>query len=249
MRRKWSNNELVELTARYPDEGALALAADLNRSDNAVASRARLLRLRSGRRHERQAWNRATASPTVNARFFDEENAATAWMLGVLWGCGRIKTKHRFVLKITLPVARRSLLERVRAVLSSRHQVQTATDKRIVEIGNSRLVATLIERHGCLPSVIRPDPPVPRISQDHFAAFSLGLNEACGDRFRELIHWSTTLKVADAIAEMIVRQTHVEPPRIWTRGARRSILWSRRDDLVEIHRWLNEAARTVNVTS
>lgn len=245
MRRRWFIDELAQLNDRYRDEGTKVLAIDLNRSVDSVSSKARVLGLRARRHRKRLAWNRATASPTVNARFFDDENPVTTWTLGMLWGCGKIRTKHRLVLSITLPKTKKQQFNEIRTLLSSRHHVQSVGDYFIVDIGNSRLVTTLIERFGPLPGSYRPNPDIPIISSEHLGSFCFGLNEIRGERSAEVISWTTTLNVADALVEGITQQARVGPPRTWTQGMRRTVMWSQLDDVTRIHRWLEGAAESI----
>ncbi len=158
-RRKWASRETEQLHTHYSHQGADWLAERLGRSPDSVTSRARLFHLPSTRCRWRQAFRRAMQSPTVNARFFEQLSPQVAYVLGAIWGWGRLKTRNRRVLKLIAPANRRDILERTLAIINSRHQIQESGERLIVEVGNSFLVDTLVAKFGSPPSRCNRNPP------------------------------------------------------------------------------------------
>jgi hypothetical protein len=151
-RRRWTAGEIDQLRTHYVAEGADWLGEQLRRSRHSITSRARSLRLTSTRCRWRQAFHRIIRSRTVNPRFFEELSPTVAYVLGVVWSWGRVKTRHRRVLKLIAPIDRRPVLNRTLSLMDSRHQVQEQGDRLIVEIGNSHLVQTMATNFGHPPS-------------------------------------------------------------------------------------------------
>jgi hypothetical protein len=103
--------ERKRVLERYSLDGPAKLAAELGRSVDSVSSFAGRYGQKSLRSRERQAASRSRGSPSLNTRFFDEPGRDGAFVLGVIWACGSIKTKHGKVLRLVVPTARRKVLE------------------------------------------------------------------------------------------------------------------------------------------
>ncbi len=248
MRRRWTHREVREMVETFARDGTANLACRLRRSENSITSKARKLWLRTNVGRSARFRNRAANSRTVDANFFDRDSPLVAWLVGVLWACGKVKSKHRQVLKITVRRDQSELLNRVRAILQCHHQIQTVGDRLIVEIGNSRLVTGLTERFGPIPSRDNPNPPPPSITTEGIGPFALGFLDASGGMSAYSICWKTTPRLADWLAAGIVQELRVnEPARIQERG-KRCIVWRQALDMLRIQTWLNNSGSVVQST-
>jgi hypothetical protein len=238
MRRKWTATEISLLAERYPQEGASRLAAEFTRSPDAITSMARRLRIPSQRHRTRQAIRRAETATTVNARFFDSENPRVAWCLGVIWGCGLLKTRHRHVLKLTVSACHERLLRTTLSVLGSRHHVQRTSSRLIVEIGNSRLVRSLVTHFGRPPSRRGEDQGLPRLRPALLRHFAAGLLASAGLSSPRGISWSGTPRTIKELVEGVQRATGVGVPS-WHYGQGECrAAWTDPAEVATIRSWL-----------
>lgn len=239
MGRRWSAVEIQQLIGRYNCEGAANLATDLGRTDDSVISRARVLRLRSNNACRNQAENRAASSPTVNARFFDELNPTVAWVAGVLYSRGSIRINHRHVLKVRVPSDRKWVLAETLKCLECKHSLQPAPRSVVVEIANSYLVRSFINRIGYLPSQLTKHLELPKIPDTLFRCFAAGWLAARGLQSKQLITWIGLKPAIAAMAGEMQKQVDVSSPD-WEYGRYyASITWSKADDLEELQRWMS----------
>jgi hypothetical protein len=238
MRRKWTATEISLLAERYPQEGASRLAAEFTRSPDAITSMARRLRIPSQRHRTRQAIRRAETATTVNARFFDSQNPRVAWCLGVIWGCGNVKTRHRHVLKLTVSASEERLLRTTLAVLGSRHHVRRTVNRLTVEIGNSRLVHGLLTHCGRPPGQTGDDQGLPRLPPAFLRHFAAGLLASAGLCTPQGICWFGTPRTVSELVEEVRRATGVGDPT-WDRGKRECrAAWTRPIEVAAIRSWL-----------
>jgi hypothetical protein len=240
MRRLWMPSERKWVLERYSQDGPSGLASQLGRSVDSVTSFARRYGQKSLRSRERQAASRSRGSPSLNTRFFDEVNPQSAFVLGVIWACGSIKTKHGKVLRLVVPADRRAVLIRVLELMDSKHQIQTYDERKVVEICNAHLVSTFLDRFGH-PPASSPDPDLQWIGSEFVPMFASGHLQATGGRDGSHVRWSGHKDVIGWLADEIRRQTKAGPPEEDRFGGRLTIRWRAQADLAGIGRWLDEA--------
>ena len=240
MRRLWMPAERKRVLERYSLDGSAGLASQLGRSVDSVTSLARRYGLKSLRCRQRQAASRSRGSPSLNTRFFDEPDGEGAFVLGVIWACGSIKTKHGKVLRLVVPADRRAVLLRVLELMNSKHQIQTYDERRVVEICNAHLVSTFLDRFGH-PPASSADPDLPWIASDLVPMFASGHLQATGSRDDSHVRWSGHKDVMVWLADEIRRQAKAGPPEEEPIGGRLTIRWRAPSDLAGIGRWLGEA--------
>ena len=231
--------ERSHVLERYSQDGPAGLASQLGRSVDSVASFARRYGQKSLRSRERQAASRSRGSPSLNTRFFDEVNPQSAFVLGVIWACGGIKTKHGKVLRLVVTRDRRRVLHRVLELMDSKHQFQTYDERKVVEICNAHLVSTLLVRFGH-PPASSTDPDLPWIALEFVPMFASGHLQATGGRDNAHVRWSGHKDVIVWLADEIRRQTKAVPPEEDRFGGRLTIRWRSQSDLAGIGRWLDE---------
>jgi hypothetical protein len=129
MNRPWTPRERSTLASRYATDGSLALAVALDRSPDSITSQARRYGLSSPGARLRQARTRVLQSRSVNVEFFAGQSTAVAFVLGLVWACGTVKTKHRQVLRLALPSDRVGSLRRVKELMEIRHSIQTRNSR------------------------------------------------------------------------------------------------------------------------
>ena len=239
MRRLWMPAERKRALERYSLDGSANLAAELGRSADSISSFAGRYGQKSLRSRERQAASRSRGSPSLNTRFFDEVNPQSAFVLGVIWACGGIKTKHGKVLRLVVTRDRRRVLHRVLELMDSKHQFQTYDERKVVEICNAHLVSTLLVRFGH-PPASSTDPDLPWIALEFVPMFASGHLQATGGRDNAHVRWSGHKDVIVWLADEIRRQTKAGPPEEDRFGGRLTIRWRAQIDLAGIGRWLDE---------
>jgi hypothetical protein len=239
MRRIWMTAERRLVLERYSLDGPATLAAELGRSVDSISSFARRYGQKSLRSRERQAASRSRGSPSLNTGFFDDVNPQSALVLGVIWACGSIKTKHGKVLRLVVPVNRRAVLLRVLELMNSKHQIQTYDERRVVEICNAHLVSTFLDRFGH-PPASSADPDLPWIASDLVPMFASGHLQATGSRDDSHVRWSGHKDVMVWLADEVRRQAKAGPPEEDPIGSRLTIRWRAQSDLAGIGRWLGE---------
>jgi hypothetical protein len=238
MRRLWMPAERKRVLERYSLDGPAKLAAELGRSVDSVSSLARRYGQKSLRSRERQAASRSRGSPSLNTRFFDEPSRHGAFVLGVIWACGSIKTKHGKVLRLVVPADRRAVLLRVLELMDSKHQIQTYDERKVVEICNAYLMSTLLDRFGH-PPASSTDPDLPGIASEFVPMFASGHLQATGGRDNTHVRWSGHKDVIVWLADEIRRQTKAGPPTEERLGRRLTIRWQSPPDVAGIGKWLD----------
>jgi hypothetical protein len=240
MRRSWMPGERKRVLERYSLDGPAKLAAELGRSVDSISSFAGRYGQKSLRSRERQAASRSRGSPSLNTRFFDEPSRDGAFVLGVIWACGSIKTKHGKVLRLVVPTDRRKVLNRILELMSSKHLIQTYDERNVVELCNAYLVSTFLDRFG-QPPASSVDPDLPWIASEFVPMFASGHLQATGGRDNTHVRWSGHKDVIVWLADEIRRQTKAGPPEEDRFGGRLTIRWRAQVDLAGIGRWLDEA--------
>lgn len=237
MRQIWTPAELCELVTRYPAEGAAGVARRLGRTTNSITSQAHRYRVRSASRRLRQAHSRATHCTTVNARFFEELTLTVAYVLGFVWASGSVKLRHRSVLRLTVDSDRQVRLQHVLQLMESRHQVQRHGHKLVVEVCNSRLVHSLIDRFG-RPGHANPQPEIPPIPATLIPQFARGYLDAAGYESETVIRWTGHPEAVKELRASIGSAVTVAEPKTNELGRNLSIAWTDPDDVGRIRGWL-----------
>ena len=240
MRRLWIPTERRRVLERYSLDGPAKLAAELGRSADSISSFAGRYGQKSLRSRERQAASRSRGSPSLNTRFFDEVNHQSAFVLGVIWACGSIKTKHGKVLRLVVPTDRRKVLDRVLELMSSKHLIQTYDDRNVVELCNAYLVSTFLDRFGH-PPASSADPDLPWIGSEFVPMFANGHLQATGGRSETYIALRGHEAVMPWLAGEIRSQTKAGPPTEERLGKRLTIRWQSPPDVAGIGKWLDGA--------
>jgi len=237
MRRTWTANERIQVIENYAERGAVALAATLGRSADSVSSQARRHGVVSCDYRHRQGRTRAAKSSTVNTRFFETTTPATAFVVGYIWACGSVKHKHRKVLRIACPYGNTKQLRRIRDLMGSRHEIQTYEYRHVLELCNSRLTESLVERFGWPPGRQRDGNP-PYLADAFMARFAAGHLAATGTQGDEYVRWNGHPSVIARIASVITAQLKVPPPAILNDRVRRALLWRGAPSVRAIRAWL-----------
>ena len=237
MRQLWTPTDLRELARSYAAEGATALATRLGRSVHSVCSQARRYGIRSTVRRWQQGRTRAQSSHTVNARFFDCTTPEVSFILGFIWACGSIRTKHRHILRLVCYEDREERLQVVLDMLQSRHQLQRYGNRLVVELGNHRLVQTLIERFGNLPGK-ESEGTLPRLPGSMVPHFANGHLFATGVSSPQSLRWRGHPQVVSWLVEQIQAALPITDPRVSRWGKPLSAGWTNPNEIQEIRQWL-----------
>lgn len=240
-KRLWNLTEIRTIAEHYPEEGPEPLARLLGRSEDSVMGQARKYGIRSLHRRSRQEQTKALRSTTVNPLFFEAGTADVAYLLGVLFAWGTVKENTRHVLRIRAPIDREPVLGTVLAKMGSRHILQRGRRRILVEVGNSRLVASLVGHHGRLPDRSEPDPPVPAIVSNHTRAFAQGLLDAAGEVKVNQVRWLASPRAIDAIRYAIASATGHDASEATQVGRRKAAVWRGVVEVLAIRRWLAAA--------
>lgn len=235
----WTSWEIREVASCYPCDGAKTVQARLSRSEASVTSLARRLGIPAISRRTRQSVTRAANSQTVNAFFFDGINPAVAYVLGFLWAGGGVKKKHRQVLRIAVENDRRDQLARLLKLLGSRHQVQQYGDRLVVEIGNSFLVQSLLNKFGQPPGQLNPDPPLPFLPDDAIGHFARGHLARSGVHCPSLIRWTGTPTQMQQFGDLIQHMNSVGAPKTNRVGRLVNLVWTNPDEVAVLNRWIS----------
>ena len=238
MRRIWIPSERKRVLERYCLDGPAKLAAELGRSVDSISSFAGRYGQKSLHSRERQAASRSRGSPSLNTRFFDEVNPQSAFVLGVIWACGSIKTKHGKVLRLVVPTDRRKVLNRILELMSSKHLIQTYDERNVVELCNAYLVSTFLDRFGH-PPASSADPDLPWIGSEFVPMFANGHLQATGGRSQTYVSLRGHEAVMPWLAGEIRSQTKAGPPTEERLGRRLTIRWQSPPDVAGIGKWLD----------
>ena len=238
MRRQWTPSEINELVRRYPAEGAAGLAMTLGRSVDSVCSQARRYGIGSQTRRLRQARSRAICCPTVNARFFEELTPTVAYVVGFVWATASVRMRHRSVLRLSVDSGREIRLQNVLQLIESRHQVQRHGHKFVVEVCNSRLVHSLVNRFGT-PGHVDPQPGIPIMPPTIVPLFAHGYLDAAGYETGKVIRWTGHPETVRKLQAEIQAITVSEPKKTEF-GRTVSIAWTDENDVQLIRQWLSQ---------
>lgn len=242
MRQTWTPADRRDLAESYCGKGASALATRLRRSVDSVCSQARRYGLRSMSRTVRQAQSRVLANPTVNSRFFDRLTPQVAFVLGFIWACGSVKTRHRNVLRLVCHENRAEQLQHVLALMQSRHQVQRYGTRLVVEICNSRLVQTLLANFGRPPGQ-RSEGTLPLLDHSQVRHFARGHLMGSGFQSLQCLHWSGHPTVISGLVEAIQTDLKIPATRVSSWGQSMSAAWTDASHVREIQNWLEISKR------
>jgi hypothetical protein len=237
MRQLWTTTDLRELTRSYAAEGASALATRLGRSVHSVCSQARRYGIRSSVRRLQQVQTRAQSSPTVNAHFFDDTTPEVSFVLGFIWACGSVRTKHRHILRLVCYEDREERLQVVLDMLQSRHQLQRYGNRLVVELGNHRVVQTLIELFGKPPGK-NSEGTLPRLPESMVPLFANGHLFATGVSSPQSLRWRGHPQVISWLVEQMQAALPITDPRVSKWGKTLSAAWTNPSDIQEIRQWL-----------
>jgi len=239
MRRMWTIDERTRVIDHYGRLGATALGFELGRSPDSVSSQARRHGLVSCDYRKRQARTRVGRSKSVNINFFEADTPEMVYVLGYIWACGSVKTKHRKTLRLVCPYGETKGMRKVREMMSARHLIQTNENTHVLEICNSLLVEQLVARFG-MPPGRRRDALPPAISPHHMAAFAGGHLLATGTRNAIHVSWCGHPAVVDWLRGSIASQAGVPPGILYSATARPSVRWADPASVRAIGAWLGE---------
>lgn len=237
MRRMWTADERIHLIERYAPDGASAIAARIGRSADSVSSQARRHGLRSPDYRKRQAQRRSANSRTVNPLFFEETTPAMAFVVGYIWACGSIKTKHRHVLRMACSRETRFKIDRIQRLLGTKHCIQIYEHRYVLEVCNRSLVESFVGRFGMPPSR-RTDGKPPVLADGLVAGFAAGHLLGSGSRGHGYVRWRGHESVIRWLAARIVKLAGVPEPLFSTTTKRIAICWQDESALETINSWL-----------
>jgi hypothetical protein len=238
MRRMWSTQERTYVIEHYATVGAVGLAGQVGRSANSISSQARRHGVSTPGYRVRQARARVEHSSSVNVRFFELATPETAYVVGYIWACGSIKTKHRKVLRVACPRSQVNGLCRIQSHLESRHLIQNNEFKSVLEICNSRVVESLLERFGKPPGRDRDGEP-PRLDSRLLPHFAAGHMRATGYRGECVVEWRGHPSVIAWLGERIASKARV-PRATYAHGTGRvTIGWDDPVHVEAIGTWLD----------
>lgn len=213
------------------------MATRLGRSIHAVCSQARRYGIRSTVRRLQQGRTRAQSSHTVNAHFFDYTTPEVSFVLGFIWACGSIRTKHRHILRLVCYEDREERLRVILDMLQSRHQLQRYGNRLVAELGNHRLVQSLIERFGQPPGK-SSEGTLPRLTGSMVPHFASGHLFATGVSSPQSIRWRGNPQVISWLIEQMQVTLPIAEPRVSRWGKTLSAAWTNPSDIQEIWQWL-----------
>lgn len=240
-RRTWSLEEIKIVAERYPEEGPARLAEQFHRTEASVTSLARRFGLRSLHRRTRQARTRASNTAATRADFFDSPSPSVAYVLGFVFGCGSVKTHTRRVLRLRCPTSREPSLRKVLDLMGSKHILQRGRRRILVEIGDSRLVTSLLANCGRPPSCEDPDPPFPTIDLELLPHFALGLWDAAGEFRTKEIRCSGSPRLIEGLGHVIAASTDHAPATVSEANGRMAAVWEDVVASTAIRLWLASA--------
>jgi hypothetical protein len=173
----------------------------------------------------------------VNTKFFDEPTPVMAFVVGYIWACGSIKTKHRHVLRVTCSPDERYKLNQIQRLLGSQHSIQVYQHQYVLEISNRLLVESFVSRFGLPPSRLADgDPPV--LDDGLVAGFAGGHLLGTGYRHPACIRWRGHSSVIHWLSTKIVKLVGVPEPLFTNKTKRISIRWRDQSSLDAINAWL-----------
>jgi hypothetical protein len=122
--------------------------------------------------------------------------------------------------------------------MGSRHIHQRGRRRILVEIGNSRLVDSLLANHGSPPGPDDADPPFPPIPQALIPAFFRGLLDAAGQiNLTEIRCWGSP-RLIEGLSHVITISTGQEATGIVNDGKRKIVFWRGIVEMLALRRWL-----------
>jgi hypothetical protein len=188
-------------------------------------------------RRLQQGRTRAQSSHTVNAHFFDYTTPEASFVLGFIWACGSIRTKHRHILRLVCYEDREERLRVVLDMLQSRHQLQRYGNRLVVELGNHRLVQTLIERFG-KPPAKNSEGTLPRLPGSMMPHFANGHLFATGVSSPQSLRWRGNPQLISWLIQQMQTALPITEPRVSRWGKTLSAAWTNPSDIQEIRQWL-----------
>lgn len=234
MRRSWTTREishLLKFNGRIPTR---VIADQLFRSAPSVRQKARRLHIPDKEARVLAAKYRSKCSSTVNASFFDVVTSRTCLGLGFVFSCGRLKSRHRLVLKVSVDSSRFHGLKWFLSLIESGHAMQPSRNRLIVEIGNSYFVNSLIRLGGKPPSKAIPDPQLPEIPDCLMGAFSIGHLLGSGLLTDTVARWTGSPGITKAIGHYLSRRLTNSIPVQNRSGNILSIAWTNPCDIGQI---------------
>lgn len=240
MRMPWTAAERRELVFLYPSVGATVVAERIGRSLDAVCSQARKYRIKSSARRFRQGQTRSQWSETINARFFQDRSPHVYFALGFIWATGSVRTKHRKVLRLVCHVERIARLQKIHALLGSKHQIQQIGARAVVEIGNSFLVQSLMNQFGKPPGKAL-DNSLPHMEKEMLPFFAHGHIFATGISVPGRICWRGHPGVISGIVQEIQKNSAVLAPEFFKARGKVGASWTEPGDIEEIRGWLSQS--------
>ena len=123
-------------------------------------------------------------------------------------------------------------------LLGSRHQVQQYGHRLVVEVGNSFLVRSLLDKFGQPPGRLNPDPPLPCLSDETIRFFAQGHLDRSGFQSRSLIRWTGTPTQMAQLGALIQQMNAVGAATTNRVGRLVNIVWTNPDEVAILNRWI-----------
>lgn len=236
-RRKWTAAE-IRVLERYPEEGIARVARQLGRSENSVSSMAWKIGFRTNRSRPGYTGVRAESNRSVNSQFFDNLSFPVAYVLGVVWGWGSIRLSTRKVLILDCPEEKQQILKTVRSLIQSHHSLQRRPQRVRLEVCNSRLVQTLIEKFSYPPRRKGIRSGLPQNILPFLGSFARGLLDSAGRENETKLTWTGPKELMSELQQHIRGKTALTSPSVRVRGRFLSITWDIPYQLRILRAWL-----------
>lgn len=235
-RQSWTATDLAILET-YPQFGVATVAGRLGRSPHSVSSMAYRVGLKVGSR-ARQVQAKVHESKSVNARFFDELTPQVAYVIGIVWGCGNVRTAPRKVLILDLPEERENVLQAARNLMRSSHTPQKRPGVVRLEVCNSHLVESLMRNFGYPPRRSDRSPSFPQTVLPFLGHFAHGLLDATGTQDEQRFSWTGPTELMSELSQHIQTHAVLPNPSIKIKGRWMTISWEQPYQVEILRNWL-----------
>jgi hypothetical protein len=243
-RQSWTAADLAILET-YPQIGLASVAGRLGRSADSVSSMAYRVGLKVGSR-ERQVHVKVHESKSVNAHFFQELSPQAAYVIGVVWGCGNVRTSLRKVLILDLPEEREHVLQAARSLMRSSHTPQKRPGAVRLEVCNSYLLESLIRNFGYPPRRSDRSPRFPQNVLPFLGHFARGLLDATGTHDERRFSWTGPTELMSELSQHIQTHAVLPNPPIKIKGRWMTISWELPYQVEILRNWLPDCPSLVN---
>lgn len=186
---QWNETMLSILKNRYVEEGAEAIAAELNLCVSTVQHKAGELGLHTNAGHVRWGLKRASESKTVDIHYFDEWSPNMAYILGFLFADGCI-SKRLTDIRILIARKDEEILDFIKQELKSKQRIyrkEGGIDKRgsVIQPQSGLVISSTIlvraaMRLGLMPRKTYRDDPFPNVPDEMVSHFIRGYLDGDG---------------------------------------------------------------------